>query len=55
MKPSAQPLPSGAAKNDGLERMPRKRSSSWKWSLRHWLPWSWRRLSPAAMLAPQPP
>ena len=27
MKRSAQPLPSGAATNDGLERMPRKRSS----------------------------
>ena len=45
MKRSAQPLPSGAATNDGLERMPRKRSSPWKWSLRYWLPWSWRRLS----------
>ena len=61
MKRSAQPLPSGAATNDGLERMPRKRSSPWKWSLRYWLPWSWRRPEPggdarpvAAVVRPQP-
>ena len=33
MNRSAQPLPSGVATNAGVERMPRKRSSSWKWSL----------------------
>ena len=52
MKRSAQPLPSGAATNDGLERMPRKRSSPWKWSLMYWLPWSWRSASPVATPAP---
>jgi hypothetical protein len=38
MKRSTPPMPSGARTNAGLDAMPRKRSSAWKYALSYWLP-----------------